>query len=259
MQKHTSAWVGIGAAALILLAATAARAEEAKHPHWSYEEGAEGPAHWGRLQSDFRACEVGHDQSPINLTGAVPARLAKLAVAYQAQPLVLLNNGHTIQVNAAPGNGMEMNGERYELLQYHFHTPSEHAIAGQRAPMELHLVHKGTVSGKLAVVGVMMMAGAAHPAIGAIWAAMPVASGPEVAVPGVTINPASLLPDRLGYFCYEGSLTTPPCSETVQWINLQTPIEVSQEQLAQFAGLFPMNARPLMPLNRRFVLSGGDE
>ncbi|MGE5547481.1 MAG: carbonic anhydrase [Solirubrobacterales bacterium] len=225
----------------------------ASEVHWSYE-GHGGPAEWGKVSNEFAACETGRDQSPINIVQAIPAELADFQVHYQPQALAVVNNGHTIQVNFNPGSFIQFEGERYDLVQYHFHTPSEHAVAGKRSPMEVHLVHKGATSGKLTVLGVMMVAGKANPTIEAVWAAMPAEPGPERTVAEVVLDPAALLPADRGYFRYEGSLTTPPCSEVVHWVNLKRPIEVTQAQLDRFPQLFPMNARPLQPVNRRFIL-----
>ncbi len=222
-------------------------------PHWTYE-GHGGPAEWGRLSHDFEACEVGKDQSPIDIKNAIPAKLSTIKVNYQPQALAVLNNGHTLQVNAKPGNTIEFEGETYDLLQYHFHIPSEHAVNGKKAPMEVHLVHKGQTSGKLTVLGVMMVPGAASSLVQSVWDAAPAEAGPVKDIADVSLNPASLLPAGRDYFRYEGSLTTPPCSEIVHWVTFKQPITVSQAQIDAFGKLFSNNARPLQPGNRRFIL-----
>lgn len=222
-------------------------------PHWSYE-GHGGPAEWGQLSPNFEACGIGKDQSPVDIRSALPARLSPIKINYRAQPLALLNNGHTIQVNQAPGNFITFEGERYDLIQYHFHTPSEHTINGKAAPLEVHLVHKGAESGKLTVLGVNLVPGKANPLIGAVWAAAPAEAGPVKEVPGVRLDPAALLPAKRAYYRYEGSLTTPPCSEVVHWVVFKQPITASQAQIDAFAKLFPNNARPPQPINRRFIL-----
>jgi len=237
----------------VALCATPALAADEHAPHWTYE-GHGGPAEWGKLAENFATCEKGSAQSPIDLAGAIPAKLAKIDVSYQPQPLTVLNNGHTIQVNFQPGNSLTLEGDRYDLLQYHFHHPSEHTINGKPAPMEVHLVHKSAKTGALAVLGVMMVPGKANPTIEAVWQAMPTSAGPEQKVDGVSLNPDTLLPASRSYWRYEGSLTTPPCCEVVHWVNLKDPIEVSQAQLDRFATLFPLNARPVQPQNRRFLL-----
>ncbi|CCG39732.1 carbonic anhydrase [Magnetospirillum molischianum] len=222
-------------------------------PHWSYE-GHGGPAEWGQLSPNFEACGAGKDQSPVDLHGALPARLSPVKISYRPQPLTLVNNGHTIQVNQAPGNFITFEGERYDLIQYHFHTPSEHTVNGKPAPLEVHLVHKGVESGKLAVLGVTLVPGKANPLIQAVWDAAPTEAGAAKDVPAIRLDPATLLPAKRAYFRYEGSLTTPPCSEVVHWVVFKQPVTASQAQIDTFAKLFPNNARPVQPINRRFIL-----
>ena len=128
-------------------------------PHWAYT-GDEGPEHRGDLSPDFGKCKAGHEQTPIDLAKDAPrgAALAPLAFSYAKSPLVLLDNGHTVQANAAPGSTLTANGARYGFVQFHLHAPSEHTVAGKRFDAELHLVHKSD-DGKLAVVGVLLAVG----------------------------------------------------------------------------------------------------
>jgi carbonic anhydrase len=249
------------AAAFCPLCATVEAAElthgETSHPpggppHWSYE-GDAAPANWGELSADFKSCSIGMEQTPIDLRSAIKAQTGPIAIGYQKMPLTIMNNGHTIQVNTPAGSKVEINGTGYELVQFHFHHPSEHVLAGKAFDMELHFVHK-SASGALAVFGVFLRPGATNRALAPIWAAIPEKETPVHTVAGVTIDPAALLPKVGEYFRYVGSLTTPPCSEGVTWTVFRTPIEGSVEQIRQFATLFPMNARPLQSLNRRFLL-----
>jgi len=247
---------GVTAAAFCPICATAQSAEPAHAagaaPHWGYE-GEAAPAKWGELSADFKSCSLGTEQTPIDLRAAIKARPGPVIIGYQKMPLTILNNGHTIQVNTPPGSKLEINGTTYELLQFHFHHPSEHLLAGKAFDMELHFVHKAA-NGALAVVGVFMRPGAANASLAPIWAAMPGKETPAAAVAGVTVDPSGLLPKTRGYFRYMGSLTTPPCSEGLTWTVLRSPIQVSPEQIRQFASLFPLNARPVQMLNRRFLL-----
>jgi carbonic anhydrase len=249
-------------AAFCPLCATARAAEpghgEAAHapgapPHWGYE-GEAAPARWGELSANFKSCSLGMEQTPIDLRGAIKAQTGPIGIGYQKMPLTILNNGHTIQVNTPAGSKVDINGTEYELVQFHFHHPSEHVLAGKAFDMELHFVHKAA-SGALAVVGVFMRPGAANAALAPIWKAMPGKETPAQPVAGVTIEPAALLPKAREYFRYMGSLTTPPCSEGLTWTVFRAPIEASPEQIRQFATLFPLNARPLQSLNRRFLLA----
>ena len=221
-------------------------------PHWGYE-GAEGPMNWGQLSPEYKACSLGVQQSPIDLTAAIPADAGPIDVSYRRVPLKVINNGHTIQVNCDPGSGIMVDGKRFGLLQFHFHHPSEHALDGTRFDMEAHFVH-ASEDGVLAVLGVFIRQGESHPLLAPIWRAMPEKAGPERTVSSEMISPADLLPADRRYFRYLGSLTTPPCSETVIWSVYRTPVNASGEQIRQFAGLFPMNARPLQPLHRRLLL-----
>ena len=242
------------AAAACPLCATAESAEPhgAGTPHWSYE-GNGAPAQWGGLSPDFKTCAAGAEQTPIDLRGAIRAAPGPVTFGYQKMPLTVLNNGHTIQVNTPPGNKISIGGTAYELLQFHFHHPSEHLLEGKSLAMELHFVHKAA-NGALAVVGVFLQPGAANPALTPIWNAMPEKAEPARLVKDVTIDPARLLPKERAYFRYMGSLTTPPCSEGLTWTVFRTPVQVSPEQIRMFGALFPMNARPPQALGRRFLL-----
>lgn len=241
-----------GLAGLALCPACAAVAAEA--PHWSYE-GAHGPAHWGDLNAASKVCSVGWQQSPIDIGETIRAQLPPLGVTWRRKADTIVNNGHTIQVNVGEGSSLAVGGDRFVLLQFHFHRPSEHRIGNRSYPMEVHFVHRHA-TGKLAVVGVLMTAGRANPSFKKVVTTMPQKEGPAVpADPG--IDPNGLLPQRRGYYRYEGSLTTPPCSETVDWLLLTQPIPVAEADIDAFAKLYAMNARPTQKLERRFVLRSG--
>jgi carbonic anhydrase len=236
----------------LLVAATfcCATRIQADDGHWSYE-GSDGPAEWGELDDAFAACKLGTFQSPIDIHDAKAADLPTIAFDYRPAPLKVIDNGHTIQVNYAPGSSIDVGGTRYSLVQFHFHKPSEERIDGESHAMVAHLVHKGD-DGKLAVVAVLLDPGGANAVIDAIWANMPSEKGKEVAVES-TIDAASLLPVDKGYYTFQGSLTTPPCSEEVRWFVLKTPVTVSEDEIAAFGKLYPMNARPTQPLNGRTI------
>lgn len=218
---------------------------------WGYA-GDIGPAQWGDLSPAFAACKLGESQSPIDLTSDTVAKPHALAFHYTASPLEIVNNGHTIQVEYAPGSTLTTENTQFALLQFHFHRRSEHTVDGKPADMELHLVH-GDAAGNLTVVGVFLNAGRHNEALESVWQNMPAQEGETRLVEGVAINAADLLPANLDYYSYVGSLTTPPCTEDVLWIVLRMPVEVSAEQLAQFAALYPDSARPTQPLNGRTV------
>lgn len=239
--------------ALCPLCSSAGFAADAAH-HWSYE-GATGPEEWGDLDAAAKVCSTGSQQSPIDIAGSIKAQLPPLKIVWGKTVDTIINNGHTIQLNAAEGSTLRFGGEPYTLVQFHFHHPSEHLIAGKRSPMEAHFVH-AHASGALAVVGVLMAAGRPNPVFGKIVASMPTHEGEPVKA-DLAIDPNGLLPARFTYYRYPGSLTTPPCAETVEWLLLTDPVQVSDADIAGFANLYAMNARPVQKANRRDVLRSG--
>jgi carbonic anhydrase len=225
-------------------------AEENKQ-NWSYGT-IDNPAKWAKINSEFALCELGSNQSPINIKNtSLAVTPLNLEFNYQSTPLSIINNGHTIQINYKPGSNIKINNEEYELLQFHFHTPSEHTINNQASAMELHLVHRNA-RGQLAVVGVMMQKGLANPLIDQIWMNIPPV-GKNNNVKTSSINVDNLLPNNKEYFSYIGSLTTPPCSENVKWNVLKTPIQVSEKQIKEFQSVYQINARPVQSINNRKI------
>ena len=209
--------------------------------HWSYE-GDTGPDQWADLSPCFAAC-AGRSQSPIDLTGAAASVLDRLEPGYQTATGTAENTGHSIQVDLQGGT-LAIGGDRYDLLQFHFHTPSEHVIDGRAAEAEIHLVH-ADADGQIAVLGVFVERGPANDFMTTLAPFLP---GQDRADTPVALRLTDLLPDTLAYFTYDGSLTTPPCSESLPWIVLKTPVTFSQEQLALLKSYFPGgNARPVQP------------
>jgi carbonic anhydrase len=216
--------------------------------HWGYE-GELGPEHWGDLSADFTACKAGGEQSPID----IEPRKGKSSVdfSYTATGASVVDNGHTLQVNLDPGSSIEIDGTRYDLLQFHVHTPSEHTIAGDRFPMEVHLVHKSE-EGKLAVVGVLYDVGDASATLDKVWKKWPSKPNQPKALSG-KLDPSTLLPDNRSVFRYEGSLTTPPCTEGVVWNVMRRTRTDSQAHLDLFKTHYANNARPVATLGDRDV------
>ena len=244
------------AVSLLLSTASAqdATATPAPLPHWTYE-GEEGPAHWGALDPRYAACGSGRAQSPIDIKGPLPVNLTDIGFNYTPSALAIFNNGHTIQVNYDQGSSITYNEDVYQLVQFHFHHPSEHTLNGVPFAMELHLVHRDA-AGNLAVVGVMLRQGSAtNDAYAAVFDHLPTTVSTAPGASDLKINAADLLPkDRL-YTTYLGSLTTPPCTEGVRWLVLQTPVDLSAAQIEAFGKLFESDARPVQPLNNRDLLS----
>ncbi len=218
--------------------------------HWGYQ-GEAGPEHWGDLSADFEACKSGSNQSPINITGDIKDGEGDLTFSYNPSNIKVVNNGHTIKVSYEGDSTITTGGKTYKLIQFHFHTPSEHKINGKAADMVAHLVHQSD-DGSLAVVGVLMNAGAENEIVSSIWSNIPPEEGVEKDA-GVQINIADVLPDNKGYYNYTGSLTTPPCSEGVNWFVLGTPVEASQDQIDAFKKIFPKSVRPVQPANDRII------
>lgn len=200
-------------------------------------------------------CSLGERQSPIDLPAASVANLSHLGFHYDETALEVENTGSTIEVPIEPGSFLKIGKESYELIQFHFHTPSEHRVQGEELPMELHFVHRNAL-GELAVVGVFMKEGRHNDFIQKIWDHMPAHAG--TADVHTDINAVRLLPRERDFFRYAGSLTTPPCSEGVKWSVMSQPIEVSAAQIAQFRAVFPLNARPVQPLNDRPISTNND-
>ena len=225
----------------------------AEENHWGYE-GEEGPNYWGELSDDYALCADGSAQSPIDISDAAELDLVDIEFNYGDTANRIFNNGHTIQVNVDEGSGIVYNGISYNLLQFHFHNPSEHTINGQAAAMEIHFVHQDPNSGALAVVGIMLTEGErGNEAYGAVFDHLPAEAG-EPEASGNALSLAALLPPSRTFYTYQGSLTTPPCSEIVRWLLLDTPIELSGAQIDAFAAIHQGNARPIQPRGKRDLL-----
>lgn len=222
-------------------------------PHWSYE-GANGPEHWARVKPEFNVCAIGKRQSPVHIqeSGTLQGPAEPLQFDYRPTGGSVVHNGHTIQVDLEPGNTLSVRGSTYELLQFHFHHPSEERVNHRSFAMVAHLVHKNH-EGQLAVVAVLIDPGAANGLIHKVWTHMPLDSGDRVRLPAGLIDLRELLPTDQRYYQFMGSLTTPPCTEGVLWNVLKAPVTVSREQLKLFSQIFPNNARPVQALNGRVV------
>ncbi|GGY11663.1 carbonic anhydrase [Litchfieldella qijiaojingensis] len=235
------------AVAMSLLSSTAFASDGAA---WGYT-GDIGPENWIKLSPEYSSC-AGSNQSPINLTGFIDAELEPIAFDYEAKSSEVLNNGHTVQINVLPGDTITVDGIEFELKQFHFHVPSENHIHGESYPMEGHLVHADK-DGNLAVVAVMVTEGEANDALAKAWAQMP-EEGETVALTS-DISPLEILPENRDYYRFNGSLTTPPCTEGVRWLVMKQPITASKEQIEEFLHVMHHpNNRPVQAVNARTVL-----
>ena len=224
--------------------------------HWGYT-GHEGPENWGDLDPKYTMCKAGSSQSPINITKEVSIMskdLEVLSFKYATSASSILNNGHTIQVNIQEGSDIEVDGIKFNLKQFHFHTPSENQIDGQHFPLEAHFVH-ASKDGQLAVVAVMFEEGKENKIIKKIWDRMPSKAGETstCGLPATMIK--EILPKKKDYYRFSGSLTTPPCSEGVRWMVLKDYATISKAQVAEFLKVMHHeNNRPVQPVNARKVM-----
>ncbi|WP_336332596.1 carbonic anhydrase family protein [Pseudomonas putida] len=222
--------------------------------HWTYQ-GNHGIAHWGEFSNGV--CTRGDQQSPVdvNMKHVQPVKSStlELKASYGAPALSVSNNGHTIQANVIDGETVLWKGDKYRLKQFHFHTPSEHLINHQSYPMELHMVHQDP-TGRLLVLGILIKEGKTNKTLASLWDQLPILAGKTVTLTAPAApNLDMLIPRTSHHLFYKGSLTTPPCTEGVQWILFEQPIELSKSQIQKFRQLFEDNHRPAQPINTREI------
>lgn len=218
--------------------------------HWNYD-GENGPGHWGSLKPEYEACTVGHEQSPVDIHSKYKdTTLNKVVFSYRTTRTHLFNDGHTIQAKYEPGSFIRMGDAQYDLLYFDFHAPSEHTIDGQHFDLEMQLVHKNK-DGEVAVVSLLIEEGDENQALAHMWAHLP--EYPDQKLPDSSFSAIQVLPKRQHYYTYRGSLTTPPCTENVRWMVMETPIQMSKSQIQSFIRIFDGNSRPVQPLYQRQI------
>lgn len=225
--------------------------EPKPYAHWTYE-GDEGQKNWASLDERFAMCEKGLNQSPINITSAIDAELSPLVFEGEAKATTFINNGHTVQANFQSGNYVTIDNKKYGLKQIHFHTPSENHIDGEVFPLEAHLVHVDK-NNDLAVIGIMFKVSSDNSVLNKLLRNLPENKDDKEEVKSEIFG-YEILPEAKEYYRFNGSLTTPPCSEGVKWVVLKTPVEISQSQLNDFMNVMPKNARDIQELNARIIL-----
>jgi carbonic anhydrase len=241
-------------AALALCTATVAAAQTTvpNSAPWDYE-GKRGSLVWDRLDPAYKTCSQGHQQSPIDIRGArLNKALQPIEFHYIAGPVKLENDGHTVVVHVDPGSYIVAGGVRYDLVGFDFHHPAEEPVKGKLTDMDVHIIHK-SADGKLAILAVRLVEDLSTPnaLLATLWPHLPAAPGASETVTEM-VSPAGLLPSDRGYWTYEGSLTTPPCTEGVRWFVFEQEVPLSRGQLRAFAALFKVNTRPVQdPHGRR--------
>ncbi len=217
---------------------------------WSYE-GETGPANWGKINPAWAKCGSGNRQSPIDIRDGMKVELEQISFDYHPSTFNVTDNGHTVQVMVGSGNFLTVQNRMYELIQFHFHRPSEERINGKGYEMVVHLVHKDG-EGRIAMLALLLERGKPQPAIQTVWNNLPLEKL-ETLAPSVVLDPMELLPARRDYFTFMGSMTTPPCQEGVLWLVMKEPIQASPAQMALFSRLYPLNSRPIQPSSGRII------
>ncbi|MAM40134.1 MAG: twin-arginine translocation pathway signal protein [Erythrobacter sp.] len=240
------------AVASIVLAVSGAAAIAAPEGavDWVYGDG-DLPEKWSITNEAYGACDAGNMQSPIDLNLANTRGEIEFASSYEETTGELKTGPSKVQVDVAPGMGMISGQHLFSLVQFHFHTPSEHRLHGRRYPLTVHLVH-GTATGDFAVLGVMFEEGDENPALAKILA------GIDGGSKNVAVDVRELVPENIDVYRYMGSLTTPPCTEGVNWHVADQVLEASPAQLAAFERILGQSARSMQPLNNRLVLAPED-
>lgn len=237
-------------AALMVTSFTCVAAEHA--PHWGYE-GQSAPENWGKLSPDFSACENGKNQSPVNIDHAFKTNHEPLKLSFKSGNQQIINNGHTIQINVNQDNTLELDNEKFVLQQFHFHSPSENQIHGKSYPLEAHFVYKNK-EGELTVVALMFNQGKTNAELAKAWQQIPTNANSSATL-DQSVDIKALLPNKLDYYRFSGSLTTPPCTEGVRWIVLEQQGNASAEQIEKFHSIMHHdNNRPVQPLHGRVIV-----
>jgi len=245
--------IAISAVALLLVGCGAGTEPEthtekdgSHDKHWDYSQN--GPTHWGEFST---TCDKGQAQSPINI---IPGKTVSMNHQFDLHlsedvhtTAQVIDNGHSIKVTPKVGGTVELHGETFNLLQFHFHGKSEHTVDGKRYDMVAHLVHQNPKTKQLAVVAVFFEEGKNNPFLDNIIGGIG---------QNIRIDPQDILPaDTAHYYHYIGSLTTPPCSENVQWYLLKTPSYASKDQINAFRKYYVDNERPVQELHDRKIES----
>lgn len=221
--------------------------------HWGYT-GETGPEQWGTMSEKYKLCGTGENQAPIDVHGDYDVALPPIQFNYGGKAEKVTNNGHTVQVDISEGSSIAIEGKTFALKQFHFHTPSENTVNGEHFPLEAHFVHQIPGEPTYAVVAVMFEEGAANPVLEKVWSDMPEKAEEHAELDG-TLDYSSLLPKDQDYYRFNGSFTTPPCTEGVRWFVMKKPLSASKEQIEKFLHVMHHpNNRPVQDLGARLIL-----
>ena len=233
------------------------KAHAKKSVHWGYS-GKQGPEFWGDLSASYSSCKTGNNQSPVDIdmkNSVLDANLPAIPFDYNIiTPSTIVNNGHTVQVNMWSGGEIIVDNIKFTLKQFHFHTPSENTVNGQHFPLEAHFVHLSDKN-EIAVVAVFFSPGPDDPTLASLWKKLPMNKGDKEKLASNALKTLQMEKKISSYYRFNGSLTTPPCTEGVRWIVMKRPFHVSRAQVEKLQkALKHPNNRPTQPLNARVIV-----
>ncbi len=220
---------------------------------WGYS-GAGAPENWASISEENARCAEGTQQSPIDITGYEKGDSPPISFSYRKEAESVSNVGTSVYAKYPTGNRLGFGERTYQLETVTPHTPSEHHIDGRSYPLELQLLHS-QVFGDVAVVSLLFDIGEANPVVQEIIDNAP-SSVSTSEVTGV-LNARGYMTRDIGYYSYKGSMTTPPCSEPVDWFIMLEVGTVSQEQVDALKALTGENNRPIQPAGGREIATSG--
>ena len=222
---------------------------------WGYD-GPGAPENWAALSEEYATCAQGKQQSPIDISVHQEVIAEPIVFSYGNNAKAVRNEGYFVYADYAPGNRLSVGQRTLDLQSAHLHSPSEHRIDGASFEAEMHLIHADD-GDRLVVVALLFELGAPSPIVQAVLDAAPAAGNTIRDV--TTLNASGYVPERPGYFRYSGSLTTPPCHESIDWYVIREPKTVSQEQVERLLALSGgPNNRPVQPVGNRAIVIGGE-
>lgn len=229
-----------------------AKTDKASDKSWAYS-GPRGPEKWGSLNPEYAACNAGSQQSPINIDNTITAALKPLKRLQKFPLKNIALKDHSLILDAGSGNMMVLDQKPYQLKYISVHVPSEHQIKQKSFAAELHMVHEDK-AGHRVIIAVMLEEGSANPAFEKLLGSVPKEKDQSKPL-AIRVTPADLMPGKPAYYRYSGSLTSPPCTEGVQWVIMKEALKVSKFQLGTLQqAIGEPNQRPLQDGQGRMIL-----